>query len=278
MKRKTKSTKGFTLVEMLGVLAIIAILISVISIGVMSAINRARIVSTRANFKTYETALIAYIAMPQSGGNIPRTDGTAALVPSLTAAGARTGALFAGSETSLDQVFVAAGVFEKRPSWRVGNDPVLTGEEPLWSLRYRAFVHQDGTPEVAPASAAVVGTATAANNVNSKIRAEAMPSGNTAASTSAARIAPADYDPAVDQTITFRPTDASKYLPANAIVAYVVIPEINVTDALALSEEINGQLHYATSDTPEQLNGAFVFRAPAGTENTTTAFYYLHHR
>ncbi|MDR1283176.1 MAG: type II secretion system GspH family protein [Opitutaceae bacterium] len=280
MKRNTKSTKGFTLVEMLGVLAIIAILISVISVGVMSAINRARIVSTRANFKTYETALIAYVALPQAGATIPRTDGTNATVPSLNNTnGTRDGALFDGSQTSLDQVFVAAGVFEKRPSWRVGNDPVLSGDEPQWSLRYRAFVYASSTnPEDAVVSNAVGPTANAANNVANKIRAEAAPSGSTGVNVLPSNIAPTSYAPAAAYTITFRPSDGVKYVPANAIVAFIVIPEISITDALALSEEINGQLHKATSDAPTQLDGAFVFRAPATGESTTTAFYYLHHR
>ncbi|MDR2673796.1 MAG: type II secretion system GspH family protein, partial [Opitutaceae bacterium] len=73
MKHNIKSRKGFTLVEMLGVLAIIAILISVISVGVLSAINRARIVATLSNFKNLETAALSYVALNESAGQLPLT-------------------------------------------------------------------------------------------------------------------------------------------------------------------------------------------------------------
>ena len=55
-----KSNKGFTLIEMIGVLAIIGILASVVAPKVIEAIRDAKVTSSLANLTTVNSAAIKY--------------------------------------------------------------------------------------------------------------------------------------------------------------------------------------------------------------------------
>jgi prepilin-type N-terminal cleavage/methylation domain-containing protein len=57
-----KSNKGFTLIEMIGVLAIIGILASVVAPKVIEAIRDAKVTSTLANLSTIKSAALNYYA------------------------------------------------------------------------------------------------------------------------------------------------------------------------------------------------------------------------
>jgi prepilin-type N-terminal cleavage/methylation domain-containing protein len=272
---KLNTRKGFTLVEMLGVLAIIAILISVISVGVLSAINRARIVATLSNFKNLETATLSYIALNESIGKLPLTKSSASLPGvaglSNTAVAATITIGSAQNPLHLETVFVAAGTLEKYPSWRVGNDPLQNGikldQEQGWNRKLNKW-------STTAASGATVGTA---NNWHAYCRAEcAMSAGSSV-------LVPGTYG--TDGTmggglVNFR-LDGSSNLAANVRVAYVVLPGLTAKDAEKISEEINGTLNdmdlRASSPVYAQARGRFVTDGitQAGSDINGLVGYYL---
>ena len=78
-----KSNQGFTLIEMIGVLAIIGILASVVAPKVIEAIRDAKVTSTLANLNTVKSAAINYYA--RYNAYVP--DGTKAAVVAGTTGG-----------------------------------------------------------------------------------------------------------------------------------------------------------------------------------------------
>jgi prepilin-type N-terminal cleavage/methylation domain-containing protein len=272
MKHNINSRKGFTLVEMLGVLAIIAILISVISVGVLSAINRARIVSTMSNLKNLETAVLAYVALPESSGQIPLTkpvsgnnlptvDGTSSSAGSDTAL-----AIADAADCHLEAIFLTCGTLERYPTWRAGRDAVQSGEIVLGNER--AWNRKKGKwTTVAASTAGTIG-----NVWTTYVRAEC-----TIVDTAAT---PGDYEAnglnSADG-VNFR-LDGATDLPRATRVAYVVLPGLSLKDAEKLSEEINGTLN----DMDVKANtGLFQQRGRFAVDGTTvqdglvTGYYYL---
>ncbi|MDR0352012.1 MAG: prepilin-type N-terminal cleavage/methylation domain-containing protein [Opitutaceae bacterium] len=272
MKHTIKSRKGFTLVEMLGVLAIIAILISVISVGVLSAINRARIVATISNFKNLETAALSYVALNESAGQLPLTKADFAIPSRLNLArNSGAGANFAvGSQgpLHLEAIFLAAGTLERYPNWRVGRDALQSGQ---------ALLNEAGWNRKASSWADVNANGVAVANYNdwaNYVRAECAPS--------APSIVPGTYDATGmnDATgVNFR-IDGSTNLSPSVRVGYVVIPGMSLKDAEKISEEINGALNdmdiAASSPVLDQTAGRFAIEGSAPqADGTVTGYYYL---
>ena len=271
MTHKNNTRKGFTLVEMLGVLAIIAILISVIAVGVMSAINRARIVATVSNFKNLETAVVGFVALPNSGGTVPLTEGNG--TPIQLWSGGATGNLSsnaAGTNYTLDQVLRASGLIERTQSWRVGADgmsQVVLANEPTFILSKNAF---------AAAAETVNGVSTVAgsNNWAQYNRSECV------------LVTDAPATPAVPTAITNIVTgnagaietvnfylDGKTPLRASRC-ALVVLRNVSLKDAQKLSAEVNGAMDDSEFQPEKQLRGRLVYEATTG-ENIVDVYYYL---
>jgi prepilin-type N-terminal cleavage/methylation domain-containing protein len=279
MKRnKLNTRKGFTLVEMLGVLAIIAILISVISVGVLSAINRARIVSTMSNFKNLETAVLAYVALPESSGQIPitkpaGTDTTTSVLPAVTDTSSTAGTaasinITAAKDCHLEAIFMACGTLERYPTWRAGRDAVQSGDISLASER--AWNRKKGKWSIIPAdtSTGTIGN----NNWLEYVRAECC-----VVDTSAA---PGTYEANGRNSadgVNFR-LDGSTNLPRATRVAYVVVPGLSLKDAEKLSEEINGTLNdmdVKNNTGLTQTKGRFAVDGATVVDGLVTGYYYL---
>jgi prepilin-type N-terminal cleavage/methylation domain-containing protein len=94
-----KNSSGFTLIEMIGVLAIIAILVAAISPRIFNAISDSKVTSFSTVIKTVQAATSKYYAdvgslFPLSAAGVPTTDATGALLPGIltrTTAPATTG-------------------------------------------------------------------------------------------------------------------------------------------------------------------------------------------
>ena len=125
----SKTTSAFTLIEMIGVLAIIGILASVVSPKVIEAIRDAKVTGVIANLAAAKTAAATYYGRY----NIYPEDGTKlAVVPGTTNAWTRTyGSVVAltTNTTSFGDILVSEGLLEniKSPIGLAGtNTPALT--------------------------------------------------------------------------------------------------------------------------------------------------------
>ncbi len=113
LKLIRKSNKGFTLIEMIGVLAIIGILASVVAPKVIEAIRDAKVTSSLANLNTVKSASINYYARYNA---YPPDASRLAVVPGTTTGFSRpygqTGTLTAGT-TTFGDILQSEGLLEK---------------------------------------------------------------------------------------------------------------------------------------------------------------------
>src|ERR1043165_3504607 len=98
--------KGFTLIEMIGVLAVIAILASLLIPKIFEAINNARISNSALSINTVKTALADHYA---KFGSLASSNGTALT----TIPGPGT--------TNFDKVLVAEGFLDKPFQVKIGD-------------------------------------------------------------------------------------------------------------------------------------------------------------
>ncbi|OAM89948.1 hypothetical protein AW736_11615 [Termitidicoccus mucosus] len=264
MKRNITSRKGFTLVEMLGVLAIIAILISVIAVGVMSAINRAQIVATTSNLKNLETSTIGFVALNTSGGTVPITEGPGDALTGGAATPLATfdptapadPVVFAALDNTytFDQVLRAAGFIDNQMSWRggqSGNTQNAAANERVFIISRNAF-------------STAGGAGNAWDNYNRSEASIIVPAQIAAATGPAATFGASGVDFLLDGVNGLQA----------ARCAYVVLQGVSIKHAQALSRELN-----AGMDDSEfqafQSRGRFVYAAPAAGATTVTCYYYL---
>jgi prepilin-type N-terminal cleavage/methylation domain-containing protein len=73
--------KGFTIIELIVVIAIIAILSAIVLVSVTQYINKAKTASIEANLSTVETSMAAYLADPANTGAAGTDINTASKVP-----------------------------------------------------------------------------------------------------------------------------------------------------------------------------------------------------
>src|SRR5436305_1449997 len=101
---RRSARKGFTLIEMIGVLAVIAILASLLIPKIYEAINNSRISNTVLSYNTVKTALADHYA---KYGSINSSNGTALSV--------------AASLTNYDRILLAEGFLDKPFIVKIGN-------------------------------------------------------------------------------------------------------------------------------------------------------------
>lgn len=245
MKTKVTSSKGYSLLELVLVIAIIAILVGLLLPKGFDALRNARIQQIQKTVDTLKTAITDYVSMPGGNGSLPRTEGTG--VP--TSGAALTGAtdIAKGNAARLDAVLLATAKLERPLSLRMGNQAfagIGSGNDVTWNQAALAFVM---TPDAAPQ-----------RNWTGVTRVEAR-TANPALAPSAALGA------------NFR-LDGITNLSANYVVAYLVIPSCPARDAYELAVAMNGAqlapVEGAASDT-----GVVAYAAPSN--GVTDVYIYL---
>jgi prepilin-type N-terminal cleavage/methylation domain-containing protein len=248
MKTTKKSrllTQGYSLLELVLVLAIVSVLVGLLLPKGFDALRNARIQQVQKTVDTLKTALADYITLPGGNGSIPRTEG--ANIP--TSGAALTGATdpAKGNGARLDSVLLATGKLERPLSLRMGTQGFAstgTGNEMTWNQASLAFVV---TPDAAPQ-----------RNWSGVTRVEARSS------------TPATL-PSAALGANFR-LDGLTDLTANQIVAYLVIPAVPAKDAYNLALVMNAPqlapVEGAACDT-----GVVAYAAP--TNGTTDVYVYL---
>src|SRR5437867_3920442 len=105
---RKSARKGFTLIEMIGVLAVIAILASLLIPKIFEAINNARISNASLSYNTVKTAVADHYA---KWGSLVSSNGTS-FSPG------------AGVATIFDKVLVSEGFLDKAFSVKIGDQSV----------------------------------------------------------------------------------------------------------------------------------------------------------
>jgi prepilin-type N-terminal cleavage/methylation domain-containing protein len=245
MKTKVTTSKGYSLLELVLVIAIIAILVGLLLPKGFDALRNARVQQIQKTVDTLKTAITDYVSMPGGNGSLPRTEGTG--VP--TSGAALTGAtdIAKGNAARLDAVLLATAKLERPLSLRMGNQAYTatgSGTDVTWNQAALAFVM---TPDAAPQ-----------RNWTGVTRVEAR-TANPALAPSAALGA------------NFR-LDGLTNLSANYVVAYLVVPSCPARDAYELAVAMNGAqlapVEGAASDT-----GVVVYAAPSN--GVTDVYIYL---
>ncbi|MDP1581243.1 MAG: prepilin-type N-terminal cleavage/methylation domain-containing protein [Candidatus Didemnitutus sp.] len=212
MKRTRSQSKGFSLLELMFVLAILAILAAILLPKGLDALRSSRVHQAVRTTDTLKTALVDFINLPGGNGSFPRTEGAG--IP--TSGAALTGATDAakGNGARLDAVLLAAGRLAHPLSLRMGSQTYVstgTGNEMQWSQALQAFTM---TPDAAPL-----------RNWNGVTRMEARTSNPLLA-------------PSMAQGANFR-LDGVTNRPANAIIAYLVIVGVPANEAHEFALSLN---------------------------------------
>lgn len=236
---------GYSLLELVLVLAIVSVLVGLLLPKGFDALRNARVQQVAKAVDTLKTAIADYIAMPGGSGSIPRTEGTN--IPCSGAALSGATDVAKGNGARLDSVLLSVGKLERPLALRMGSQfytSTGTGNEMTWSQASQAFII---TPDAAPQ-----------HNWSTVTRVEAR-------STTPGSL------PSVALGANFR-LDGLTDLPANQIVAYLVIPAVPYADALALATQMNGPqlapVAGAACDT-----GLVAYAAP--TNGITDVYVYL---
>ncbi len=242
---KTSTARGFTLLELVMVLAVIAVLVGFLLPKGFDALRSARVQQVQKTVETLQTALTSFITTPGGNGSIPRTEGAG--IP--TSGAALTGAtdIAKGNAARLDTILLATGKLDRPISLKMGTQVYTstgTGNEVTWSQTSQAFVM---TPDAAPQ-----------RNWSAVTRVEARSSN------------PGSL-PSIAQGANFR-LDGINDRPANVIIAYLVIPGVPATDAYQLALAMNAPqlapVAGAACDT-----GLVAYAAP--TNGTTDVYIYI---
>lgn len=245
MKSKQKNCRGFSLLEMVLVLAIFGIIVGLLLPKGFEALRSARVQEARTTVNTLRTAISDLISMPGGSGSIPRTEGTGIPCTGTALSGATDTAK--GNGARLDTVLLAIGKLERPLSLRMGSQVYAStgsGNEMTWDTTTQAFIM---TPDAAPQ-----------RNWSAVTRVEAR-TANPALAPSAAQGANFRLDGITNRT-------------ANVIVAYLVIPGVPATDAYQLALTLNAPQLAPTLGAACDA-GQVAYAAPVN--GTTDVYVYL---
>ncbi len=211
--KKLLNSQGYSLLELVLVLAIVSVLVGLLLPKGFDALRNARIQQVEKAVETLKTALTDFISMPGGNGSMPRTEGIGVPCSGAALTGATDTAK--GNGARLDAVLLATGKIERPLSLRMGSQfyaSTGTGNEMLWNQSLQAFAM---TPDAAPL-----------RNWSAVTRVEA-------------RTANPALAPSAAQGANFR-LDGTTNMGINYVVAYLVLPAVPAKDAYELALAMNG--------------------------------------
>lgn len=220
----TRRHAGFSLVEMIGVLAIIAILAVVIVPKVFSTIASARVTSAIGSVTSLKASVTEF-----SGkyGNIPITN----------------------ANQRIDDLLVAANMLESRFAVKVGAQQTATSNAAAtWAFTNGTWAPTGGASQAALSRVICIASNTTAPNAANG----------------------ANYN-----------LDGTTNLPSGSRVVSAVLVNIRASEALELSQRIDGDVMSAANTATLDADGKVVYAAPAtGGANAglTTAYVYVAHQ
>ena len=124
--RRLRRNQGFTLVETLAVLAVIAAIIAIGVPAIAKVLQNGRVRNAEGTASVLKSAITQFLSKPGSLGTIPVTEGTSsALTSEYTGTGTPTVAAVAAAAT-LDNVLLAESFLERPISLRMGAQNATT--------------------------------------------------------------------------------------------------------------------------------------------------------
>jgi hypothetical protein len=208
-------------------------------------LRNARVQQVAKTTDTVKTAITNFLSFPGGNGSIPRTEGTG--IPCSGAALSGATDVAKGDAARLDTVLLATGMLDKPLSLRMGSQTSIStgsGNEISWNQSAMAFVM---TPDAAPQRDWSAITRIEARNSQQSVL------------------------PGIALGANFR-LDGVTDLPANVIVAYMVIPSCSAQDAFQLATQLNGT-QLAPTFGAECDTGVVAYAAPAN--GVTDVYIYL---
>lgn len=240
------SRKGFTLIEMIGVIVIIGLVASITLPKIFEILQDARVQNVEGNLRTVRNALANYMKAPDAPGYIPITEGSGIRTTgtSLTAA---TDTVKSNAAT-LDTILLTANVIERPLSVKMGTQnsaPSGTSPRLTWDLTTQSFIMSpDGTPDTDWSRIARI----------------------------EARLANTALAPEVAQGANFQLNGISSTVANNTTVVYAVIPDIPASDAHQLALSMNGGQLTSPVGTAN-ASGPVVYNTP--TDGVTDVYIFI---
>ena len=240
-------TSGFTLLEILGVLAIVGVVASVSAIGIRSMMTNGAVQSDVIVCHNIATDISSLFSQPTFDGFIPMT-GTVGRVPVTGTNLSTMSAALIQSAACFENVLIANGVLSTPYKFGFGPPRGFEAVPLLYSPAQHAFYTQG---DVAP----VPGAMAQAPRVLTVIATPGV-------TPSAARGANFWLTPKQD-------------LPAGAIVFFVYHPQLDARQAYALAVKLNAPGAILPAAGQELDNGPIVYAAANAATNKTDVFVFL---
>jgi prepilin-type N-terminal cleavage/methylation domain-containing protein len=253
----SRNTSGFTLVETLAVLAVIAAIIAIGVPAISKVMQSSRIRSAEGTASVMKAAMTQYLGKPGSPGTLPVTEGTVPASEYTTSGTILTAANIAAAAT-LDGILLAEGALERPIGVRMGGQNFSpSGAGPTWSPSLSQFTGPaTGTlASYAAATRAECAVSDGANNPGI--------TGQTAGSAACA----------------FNLAGSGSLIATGSRVAYLVIKGAADSDAYQLALDVDGAgLTQNTASSPaanDQSQGPVVYSKDASAAGFVDVYYYL---